>query len=135
MTRSGGNGVSCIMRFLVTVLFLTAMTVGAQDAPKEGARHAAPPPKNLKVIKPEEIRPVMGAMKAALGQKCEFCHVEGDFASDQKHEKVVARMMIGMVNEVNAKFPDGKVHVSCYTCHRGKTEPDMVPPPAAPPAQ
>ena len=123
------------MRFLAIVLFLTAMTVGAQDAPKEGGRHAAPPPKNLKVIKPEDIRPVMGAMKVALGQKCEFCHVEGDFASDQKHEKLVARKMMEMVNEVNAKFPDGKLHVSCYTCHRGKTEPDMVPPPAAPPAQ
>ena len=123
------------MRFLVTVFFLTAMTVGAQDAPKEGGRRPAPPPKNLKVLKPEDIGPVMGAMKGALGQKCGFCHVEGDFASDDKHEKLVARGMIGMVNEINAKFPDGKVHVSCYTCHRGKTEPDMVPPPAAPPAQ
>jgi photosynthetic reaction center cytochrome c subunit len=123
------------MRFLVTVLFLTAMTVCAQDAPKEGGRHVAPPPKNLQILKPEDIRPVMGAMKGALGQKCEFCHVEGDFASDQKHEKLVARKMIEMVNEVNAKFSDSKVHVSCYTCHRGKTEPDMVPPPAAPPAQ
>jgi photosynthetic reaction center cytochrome c subunit len=121
------------MRFLATVLFLTAMTVGAQDAAKKEGGH--PAPKNLKVLKAEDIRPVMGAMKGALGQKCEFCHVEGDFASDQKHEKLVARTMIEMVNEVNAKFPDGKVHVSCYTCHRGKTEPDMVPPPAAPPAQ
>jgi hypothetical protein len=43
--------------------------------------------------------------------------------------------MIRLVNDVNAKFPDGKVHVSCYTCHRGKTIPDMAAPPAAPPAQ
>jgi hypothetical protein len=121
------------MRFLVTAIFLTAMTVGAQDAPKKEGGH--PPPKNLKVLKAEDIRPVMGAMKGALGQKCDFCHVEGDFASDQNPKKLVARGMIGMVNEINAKFPDGKVHVSCYTCHRGKTEPDTVPPPAAPPAQ
>ena len=40
------------------------------------------------------------------------------------------RKLMQLVNEVNAKFPDGKVHVSCYTCHRGKTTPDMVPPPA-----
>src|ERR1035441_4316142 len=133
LTKRGGHGVSWIMRFLATVLFLTAMTVGAQDAAKKEGGH--PAPKNLKVLKAEDIRPVMGAMKGALGQKCEFCHVEGDFASDQKHGKLVARTMIEMVNEVNAKFPDGKVHVSCYTCHRGKTEPDMVPPPAAPPAQ
>jgi hypothetical protein len=123
------------MRFLATVLFLTAMTVGAQDAPKKGGGRGGPP-KNLKILKPEDIRPVMGAMRGALGQKCEFCHVEGDFASDEKHEKLTARKMIELVNDVNAKFPDGKVHVSCYTCHRGKTEPDMVPPPpAAPPAQ
>ena len=123
------------MRFLVTVLFLAAMTVGAQDAPKEGGRRVAPPPKNLKILTPEDIRPVMGAMRGALGQKCGFCHVEGDFAADDNPKKLIARTMIGMVNDVNAKFPDGKVHVSCYTCHRGKTEPDMAPPPAAPPAQ
>jgi hypothetical protein len=122
------------MRFLVTLLFLTAMTVGAQDAPKKEGGHGAPP-KNLKILKPEDIRPVMGAMKGALGQKCEFCHVEGDFASDQNPKKLTARKMMEMVNDVNAKFPDGKVHVSCYTCHRGKTTPDMVPPPAPPPAQ
>ena len=123
------------MRLLATVLFLTAMTVGAQDAPKQGGGHVRPPPKNLKVLKPADIGPMMGAMRGALGQKCEFCHVEGDFASDEKREKLTARQMIEMVNDVNAKFPDGKVHVSCYTCHRGQTEPAMVPPPAAPPAQ
>jgi hypothetical protein len=36
-------------------------------------------------------------------------------------------MMIAMVRDVNARFDDGKQHVTCYTCHRGKTEPDMVP--------
>ena len=125
------------MRFFVTVLFLTAMTVGAQDAPKQDApkKGGGGPPKNLKVLKPEEIRPVMGAMQGALGQRCNFCHVQGDNASDENPKKLVARMMMGMVNDINAKFPDGKAHVSCYTCHRGKTTPDMVAPPAAPPAQ
>jgi hypothetical protein len=122
------------MRFLAIVLFLTAMTAGAQDAPKKGGGRGGPP-KNLKILKPEDVRPVMGAMRGALGQRCEFCHVEGDNASDENPKKLVARKMIELVNEVNAKFPDGKTHVSCYTCHRGKTEPDMVPPPAAPPAQ
>jgi len=111
------------MRFLLTMLFLTAMTVGAQA-----------PHKNLKVLKDDQVRPVMGAMNAALGQRCGFCHVQGDNASDDNPKKFVARKMMELVNDINAKFPDGKVHVSCYTCHRGKTEPDMVPP-AAPPAQ
>ena len=122
------------MRFLATMLFLTAMTVGAQDAPKQGGGHGGPP-KNLKVLKAEDVRPAMGAMRGALGQKCDFCHVEGDFASDDNHQKLTARKMMQLVNEVNAKFPDGKVHVSCYTCHRGKTEPDMAPPLAVPSAQ
>ena len=125
------------MRFLATVLFLTAMTVAAQDAaPKQGgARGPQAPHKNLKVLKEDQIRPMMGGMQAALGQRCNFCHVQGDNASDENPKKLVARKMIEMVNDINAKFPDGKVHVSCYTCHRGKTMPEMVPPPAAPPAQ
>ena len=123
------------MRFLVTVLFLTAMTVSAQDAaPKQGGGRGGPP-KNLKVLKPEDERPVMGAMRGALGQQCNFCHVRGDNASDEIPKKLVARKMMEMVNEINAQFPDGMVHVSCYTCHRGKTTPDMVPPPVAPPVQ
>ena len=48
-----------------------------------------------------------------------FCHVQGDFASDDNPKKETARMMLGMAREINAKFPDGKRHVSCYTCHRG----------------
>ena len=123
------------MRFLATVLFLTAVAVSAQDAPKKGGGGAGQPHKNLKVLKEEEVRPVMGAMRGALGQQCNFCHIQGDNASDENPKKLVARKMIEMVNQINSGFPDGKAHVSCYTCHRGKTMPDMVPPPAAPPAQ
>jgi len=36
-----------------------------------------------------------------------------------------------MSHEINAKFPDGKMHVTCYTCHRGATEPASAPPEAA----
>ena len=64
----------------------------------------------------------MGAMQAALGQRCNFCHVQGDNASDENPKKLVARMMMEMVNDINAKFPDGKAHVTCYTCHRGKND-------------
>jgi hypothetical protein len=123
------------MRFLATVLFLTAVAVSAQDAPKKGGGGGGQPHKNLKVLPEDQVRPVMGAMRGALGQQCNFCHIQGDNASDENPKKLVARQMMTMVNDINAKFPDGKAHVSCYTCHRGKTMPDMVPPPAAPPAQ
>ena len=125
------------MRFLVTALLLAALALSAQDAPKKGGGQGSgqgggQPHKNLKVLKDDEVRPVMGAMMGALGQRCGFCHVQGNNASDDNPKKLVARQMIEMVNHINGQFPDGKAHVTCYTCHRGKTTPDMVPPPATP---
>jgi hypothetical protein len=57
--------------------------------------------------------------------------VQGDFASDENPKKETARMMLTLARDVNAKFTDGKQHVTCYTCHRGATEPATAPPPAA----
>ena len=65
----------------------------------------------------------MRAYSVALGVKCDHCHVQGDFAADDKPAKGTARMMITMAEEINGKFTDGKVHVTCYTCHRGEREP------------
>jgi photosynthetic reaction center cytochrome c subunit len=113
------------------MLLLTAFAVCAQDAPpkKEGGHGG--PPKNLKLLKPEEVRPMMGAFRVALGPPgCALCHVQGDFASDDKHHKIVARKMIELVRSINPKFPDGKEHVTCYTCHRGAEEPLTAPPAA-----
>jgi hypothetical protein len=31
--------------------------------------------------------------------------------------------------EINAASADGKMHVSCYTCHRGEAEPKTAPEP------
>lgn len=117
------------MRFLASALFIAAIGLHAQDAP---AKKGPPAPKNLKVLPQDvNIRETMMAFRTALGQNCTFCHVQAnppDFASDENPKKEVARHMITMVKEINAKFPDGKVHVGCYTCHRGKTVPDMTPP-------
>jgi len=93
------------------------------------------PPKNLKILKPEEVLPAMGAFRAALGVNCTHCHVQGDFASDDNPKKAVARNMITMAREINAKFPDGKEHVTCFTCHRGAVAPLTAPAPATPPAE
>ena len=125
------------MRFLATVLLIAAAALSAQDAPKQDApkKGGGGPPKNLKVLKPEDIRPVMGAMMTSLGQRCNFCHMQGDNASDENPKKLIARGMMEMTNTINGNFHDGKVHVTCFTCHHGKNIPDMVPPPAPPPGQ
>ena len=121
------------MRFLATLLLLTGMTLCAQDAPPAPKKGGGGPPKNLKILKPEEVRPMMASFNAALGTAsaggCNFCHVQ-DRSSDENPKKVTARMMIEMVNHINSQFPDGKVHVTCYTCHRGKAAPETVAPPA-----
>jgi hypothetical protein len=57
--------------------------------------------------------------------RCNYCHVE-DRASDEKMQKLIARDMIKMVREINGRFPDGKPHVSYYTCHRGRIVPAMA---------
>ena len=111
-----------------------ALVLSAQEKEgKKGPNPFAGPFTNLKVLKPEQVQPVMVAARTGLGQPCTLCHVQGQWADDSKPEKATARMMISMTGDINAKFGDGKMHVSCYTCHRGEEMPVMAAP--APPAQ
>jgi hypothetical protein len=143
------------MRKLLFVLVMGSLCLCAQDqAPAGGGRgrgNFVPPPpgpaKNLKVLTEAEAGPAMRMAVAGLGVQCDACHNTAAYDSDEKHNKVVARAMFSMVKDINAKFPDGKAHVTCYTCHRGATgDPAMAPPPGgegggrggrggAPPAQ
>jgi hypothetical protein len=92
-----------------------------------------PEPKNLQVLKvpASELIPIMRSFNAALGVECNYCHIRGDFASDENPHKNIARKMITMSHEINTNFPDGKMHVTCYTCHRGEQEPKTAPAAAA----
>ena len=107
---------------------LEAQKSGGQNS---GAKAA---PKNLKVLTPENFMAQMQTFPVALGVEkqggCNFCH-EADRSRDTKPTKVKARQMIELVNEINAKFGDEKVHVTCWTCHLGSTLPeiDRVPKP------
>jgi len=86
--------------------------------------------KNLQVLDQATFPDAMQSFVQALGVadqgRCSYCHVE-DRASDEKMQKVTARNMIIMVRELNARFPDGKQHVTCWTCHRGSTTPATEP--------
>ena len=126
------------MRFLALML-LALVPLCAQDAPPQKKGGGRQPPKNLKVLTPEELASgVMAKYVAALGVGqsggCAFCHVAspGGKDSDDNPKKNVARMMITMVKDINTKIAAGtggtaKEFVTCYTCHRGKTEPDTAP--------
>jgi tetratricopeptide (TPR) repeat protein len=56
-----------------------------------------------------------------------------DFAADDKRQKQIARLMIALVNDINARVtaavrkPAGDVvRVQCATCHRGITNPAQL---------
>lgn len=121
---------------LILVSALAAFTVIALSgqAP-EGKKGGGGPPKNLKVLPSTMDRAaVVGVMRnftAGLGVQCTYCHVQGQFDSDENPKKETARMMMRMVGQINMAFGDGKQHVACYTCHRGAEMPVMNAPAAA----
>ena len=97
---------------------------------------------NIKVLphtlRPREVIDLMRGYTNALGVRCPFCHVgeEGkplntfDFAADDRRNKLVARDMIRMVQNINSETlgrlperPDSSLRVTCQTCHRGVSRP------------
>ena len=67
----------------------------------------------------------------ALGVACTHCHVEQDFASDEKRPKLAAREMAEMHRTINDLLgrmehlepkPEQRF-INCGTCHRGAIDP------------
>lgn len=118
------------MRYTAPV-FLLLLPLFAQEKQEQGKRQT-PDPTNLKVLKvtkgPEVVQ-IMRTFTAGLGVQCSYCHMQGNFASDENPKKETARHMIEITMLINSKFPDGKMRVTCYTCHRGEAEPKTAPEP------
>ena len=81
---------------------------------------------NLKVLTAQNVEITMQSITLALGVGCTFCHDITDLSLDTKPQKVKARMMLEMVRDINAKFGDGKTHVTCWTCHHASTQPQLA---------
>ena len=114
----------------IAPLFLLTLPIFVYAQQPAGRGGAAPQNfQNLKLIDPKtDVLLVMRDFNKALGVQCTYCHVQGAFDSDEKPQKNTARMMITMSREINDKFGDGKLHVRCYTCHRGSAKPLTAPP-------
>lgn len=78
----------------------------------------------------------MNFMTQALGVTCNTCHARGNFASEEKPEKLTARRMLEMTRAINKQnFPDHAPkpgesvlgRVTCYTCHQGERTPKLPP--------
>jgi hypothetical protein len=133
--------VVCVAVLFVASVGLIAFAPVGQTSNQQPAAAAAPAEKtveqtkkNIKVLNglpDSQLIPVMNFMSASLGQRCVYCHVnkdgKWDFVSDEKPEKNTTREMIKMVLAVNKDTFRGNTEVSCYTCHRGRTNPASVP--------
>ena len=74
----------------------------------------------------------------ALGVRCDYCHVFGEWEKDDKETKLTARDMVRMTANVNEELKKiktleaDKPVVNCSTCHRGQPKPGMNRPEAGP---
>jgi len=92
--------------------------------------------KNIQALRGVPSTELMGAMSfmaAALGTRCEHCHVIAEkgrwpLEKDDKAPKRRAREMIAMVRAINSANFGGKPFVTCATCHHGQTKPSEAPP-------
>ena len=89
-------------------------------------------PKNLKVLdltSTKDIKKYMKIISKDLGVKCKYCHDMNDKSADTE-KKEIARFMMNMVQTQNDTFfnYESAPKISCWTCHRGSTMPELVRP-------
>jgi hypothetical protein len=91
--------------------------------------------KNIQVLKGipvDEFMGTMGFFSSSLGLNCTDCHVEesgGNWAryADDNALKQRTRQMVVMMNTINRTNFGGRQVVTCNTCHRGSSRPNVMP--------
>jgi photosynthetic reaction center cytochrome c subunit len=115
----------------------TVVGVGAQGGGGQQPPPAPPKPgqlapdyfKNIKVLKTvpaDQLRTQMEYFTASLGVQCNFCHVQGQFDSDENPRKDRARKMMAMVDRFNDNTSND-ITITCATCHHGHAPPERTP--------
>ena len=106
----------------------------AQTASQEKPLLAEQAFKNVQVLKGipvDDFMETMGVMAASLDFDCSDCHVgagtdQVDWPADTPR-KVMARIMINMVANINKNNFAGRQVVTCWTCHRNRDKPLVTP--------
>ena len=137
---------------VVPIVLLAALVVNAASvqvrAQQPGSAGATRPKLRVLQALPEsQLFLLMNLISDSLGVRCDYCHVQeapdltktpanvGGWVwdRDDKPQKRTAREMMRMVVELNGGRFDGAARVTCFTCHRGATQPQRLPPlPPAP---
>jgi Photosynthetic reaction centre cytochrome C subunit len=138
------------VRRAVTLMLSCALFNVAMNVASSGQSPETPAPKtgtlktNLTVLprnmSAADIVQLMARYTQELGVQCAFCHVENpqtqqvDFASNENPRKQIARIMIGMLGDINNKYlpqvGDRRyaAPISCGNCHQGQTYPPVFEP-------
>jgi photosynthetic reaction center cytochrome c subunit len=86
--------------------------------------------KNIQVLKgipADQLIPAMQFITASLGVDCDYCHDHQAMDSDDKKPKKIARQMMTMMFDIDKNNFDGRLDVTCYSCHRGAAKPVSIP--------
>jgi photosynthetic reaction center cytochrome c subunit len=81
----------------------------------------------LKGIPADQLIPAMQFISASLGVECDFCHNHEAMDSDEKKPKKIARQMVAMMFDIDKHNFEGRLEVTCYSCHRGAAMPVSIP--------
>ncbi|HNX23063.1 MAG TPA: c-type cytochrome [Spirochaetota bacterium] len=88
--------------------------------------------KNLQVfpknISDDQLKSTMKTISAALGVKCDYCHIMTAPEKDTP-KKLIAVKMFKMSGDINARYSAdfaSKKKVGCVTCHNGQKIPQMI---------
>jgi Photosynthetic reaction centre cytochrome C subunit len=133
------------------VFAVTTVAQAPQANPAQPGPAGAPPPPrnwpaptNLQVLPKnltgQQVRDIMEKWEGSLGAHCNTCHAADpknigpngrprlNFADDSKQEKLTARLMYKMTEDINvnyvSKVPNSDMPVACGTCHRGHLDPE-----------
>jgi len=124
-------GTFSFVAICAVLLGLAQTQSGASPGANTAPRKAEEQFKNIQVLKgipADQVIPGMQFISASLGVECEFCHVQGALEKDDKKPKQTARKMMEMMFTINQQNFDGHREVTCYSCHRGSSDPVGTPP-------
>ena len=116
-----------------SLAFVSGTCVG-QAVPAEKPLMAEDAFKNVQVLKGipvDDFLQTMGIMTASLQFDCSDCHEKAgtdkvNWAADTPR-KIMARMMVNMVTNINKTNFGGRQMVTCWTCHRNRDKPLTTP--------
>jgi len=135
----------CATAAIVVAAAILPRHAAAQQPGSAGA--GRPNLKVLQALPESQLFPLMNLLADSLGVRCDYCHVQATpdltktpsnvggwvWDRDDKPQKRTALEMMRMVVELNAGRFTVQSRVTCYTCHRGTTQPARLPPlPPAP---